>query len=190
MKLFFDLPQWLRVAIVSVSAGLLISLIGLWWVYGIEHKQPVWLEGDEAIQWSADQLPLKVTCDDHREDCKAAVKLWQDATCDHLIEYDEGEDGDIRIFAAGVNECDGKAEATFASKIGSHVDFVFVNICDPMLPYDVRAHAIGHGLGLAHADSSIMRPVQRADSLGERLGPYPRVFDKHARALNKRYCGQ
>lgn len=192
MKWFLNLPYKTRIISALVFAAVGFLAIGLTYKYVIEPGIPLWATGKYEVHWSADQLPITVSCETDQSNCKAAVNVWRDATCDKLIEYTSAPNADIRIIEGSANDEErGDAiERTFVSKTAGRINYVNVFVYEPILPYDVRAHAISHGLGLLHTRHGITRPIQTHDGIGERTGPYPRVVDKHARALKERYCAK
>lgn len=182
-----------RSAIIALLVGVLgIVGIGLWHKYGVEPGIPVWADGDQAVHWERERLPLKVWCESNQADCRAAVKLWNGAAGCTILLLVEEPPADIRIVDASANDPErGDAwEKTFASKTGDRVNYVEIRLYEPALSIDskfsmqyaVNAHAISHGLGLSHTRTGITREVQSPDD------PYPRAVDKHAAALEKRYC--
>lgn len=180
-------------SIIALLVGLaLLAGVGLWYKFGVEPGIPVWAEGDRAIHWP--KTPITVWCESDEDDCRAAVKLWTSAAgCPFLIWTEHGPEGaDIRIVNGSANDPErGDAiEKTFASKTGDRVNYVEVRNYEPAISlsspfsmqYAVNAHAISHGLGLVHTTFGITRAEQSG------ADPYPRVVDKHGRALKERYC--
>ncbi len=182
-----------KTSIVAALAGFTaIALIGLWYHFGVEPGIPVWAEGDRAVQWERDRLPLKVTCESHADDCVAAVNLWNREVGCGLFHYTESAPGDVRIIDASANDPErGDAwEKTFASKTADRVNYVEIRVYEPAIgvnssfsmQYAVISHALAHALGLAHTRTGITRAVQSDTDLS------PRVLDKHRRAVRDRYC--
>ena len=180
-------------SIIALLVGLLlVASIGIWYKFDIEPGIPDWAKGDKAVHWP--QMPITVWCESDQDDCRAAVKLWVNAAgCPFLLWTEHGPEGaDIRIVNGSTND-PGRGDAwekTFASKTGDRVNYIEVRLYEPPIslssPYSMRyavnAHGISHGLGLAHTTFGITRAVlSGTDS-------YPRVVDKHGRALKERYC--
>jgi hypothetical protein len=181
-------------AVIALLVGLLlVAGIGIWYKLGVEPGIPVWAEGNKAVEWPRERLPLKVWCESDQDDCRAAVNLWNDAAdCPFLLWVERPDGADVRIVNGSANDPErGDAwEKTFASKTGDQVNYVEVRLYEPPIslssPYSIRyavnAHGISHGLGLAHTTFGITRAVLSGTN------PYPRVVDKHGRALQERYC--
>jgi len=192
MKWFLNLPYSIVGLVVFAVAG--IAAIGLTYKYKIEPGIPVWAEGETAVQWPLNELPLQVHCESNARSCKAAVNLWRDYTCDGLMEYtDDPATANILVVDGDANDPErgDSVEKAFAVKVGVQVKRIEIRIYDPMMaPYPVLAHALSHGLGLSHTRAGITRSIQKTDFFGESKDPPPRPLDKHSRALKKRYCGR
>ncbi len=182
-------------SIIALLVGLaLVAGVGIWYKFKVEPGIPVWAEGDRAIHWP--KTPITVWCESDQDDCRAAVKLWTGAAgCPFLIWTEHGPEGaDIRIVNGSANDPErGDAiEKTFVVRIGTGgpIKHVEVRNYEPAIcisspysmQYAVNAHSISHGIGLAHTTFGITRAVQSCTD------PYPRVVDKHGRALKERYC--
>jgi len=178
--------------IVLVLGVIAITGAMLWNQYAVQPGIPVWAEGEAAVRWDRDRLPLKVSCESGHDDCAAAVDLWNRAAGCAVLVLSKPCPCDIRIIDASVNDPErGTAwEKTFASKTGDRVNYVEIRLYEPAISmnssysmqYAVNTHAISHGLGLSHTATGITREVQSPND------PFPRSLDKHAAALNERYC--
>ena len=194
--------------LLSVGLALGLALAGMYLI-GLMHKkaqerEPVWAEGDKAVLWPQDRIPLTVcTIGDlgsYEESVDEAVPILNsyirakmfylgDDDCDITVEM-----GSIEIDANNPTK-DPHPFATSWLKPDNEESDDFDQVCEVVIhqPGDIRKvmvaieHEIGtHCLGLAHdpftASLAHVNAVDFSDSW-----PPPMTTDKDGLALRKRY---
>lgn len=187
----------LRFLLVLIIGGAGIAAIGVLY----KHKQarePVWLEGDQAVQWERERLPLKVWLDPELAESytnslkEATGGINTQAGC-ALLAVTEGKDeADVQII---FEPCEDKTHAgcAYYSPVLKRGFIKTGHPGDIRQAYILFEHELGHVLGLAHdgyvaAESRAETVSVMSDNAPELAGRMVRLTTKDASALRERYC--
>lgn len=192
----------------SLQRGLVILLLGVLGIalvgvlyHNKQKQEPVWADGEAALQWDKKRLPLRVSLSESLEDGYAAslssaiAAINTRVGCELFVWKKDDLVVDVRVMHEG---CDDPGDAGCAyydkAKDQGLVKVGFPG--DVTQAYLVFHHELGHLLGLAHdgpADPetmavSVSAMADNVASFGSRLDKLPRFTDKDTQALRDRYC--
>lgn len=185
---FLALPMWTRLTIAGVVA--LGMFLGIWQLNAkYSASEPVWTEGDTAVQWDSVPVPVYADPDVRGDALDEALALWNQ-DCMLLISVARIEDSRIFI-TRGVSKTDPQTEKPLAGgtwkRSNGDLMVELIEAGGPAHEYLVLAHELGRALGLA-TDSDPRSIMQnRVQRLKDQF-PLPGVTSKDRKALSARYC--